>query len=161
MNTDAINDIKKAAEAATSGPRHVERDTEVKVDDDGITLALCDTNTAGIKEPGKDWYEEAKADAQLIALLDPATVLELCRLAEIGERVRQHMIPVATQMPPKGVTVLGLNLDGELEDVQYRDERQCMLGTRAGECGEGFVSIAAGYLPVDDITHWLPKEPQK
>lgn len=84
-----IQAIKKAAEAATQGPRHVERDTEVKVDDDGITLALCDTNTAGIKEPGKDWYEEAKADAQLIAMLDPATVLELCRLAEIGEAVER------------------------------------------------------------------------
>lgn len=46
--------------------------------------------------------------------------------------------------------------DGSTEIGEWRDRRQCMLGTRAGECGPGLVSVLADYLPADDVTHWRP-----
>lgn len=41
--------------------------------------------------------------------------------------------------------------DGQPEIVEWRETRQCMLGPRAGERGPGFVSHAAGFLPVDPV----------
>lgn len=46
--------------------------------------------------------------------------------------------------------------DGSTEIGEWRDSRQCMLGTRAGECGPGLVSVLADNLPADDVTHWRP-----
>lgn len=47
--------------------------------------------------------------------------------------------------------------DGYVDLVQWADTRKCMLATvapGAGEVGEGFVSPAAGMLPVDTPEQW-------
>lgn len=58
---------------------------------------------------------------------------------------------------PKGVLVEGLDLEGGIDHVEYRETRQCMLSTvahGAGECGAGWVSRIAGNLPVDPPIAW-------
>lgn len=53
----------------------------------------------------------------------------------------------------------GLNFDGDVDLVEYRETRQCMLFTvakGAGECGAGWVSANAGYLPIDAPMAWRP-----
>lgn len=60
---------------------------------------------------------------------------------------------------PKGMLIEGLNADGDIDRVEYRETRQCMLSTvasGAGECGAGWVSKDAGNLPVDPPTAWRP-----
>jgi hypothetical protein len=66
---------------------------------------------------------------------------------------------------PKGVLIEGLNFDGEVDLVEYRETRQCMLASvarGAGECGPGWVSANADYLPIDAPIAWraVGKEPQ-
>lgn len=58
---------------------------------------------------------------------------------------------------PKGTLVQGLNAEGDIDVVEYRETRQCMLSSvarGAGECGPGWVSELAGYLPVDPPIAW-------
>lgn len=60
---------------------------------------------------------------------------------------------------PKGVLVEGLNADGDIDRVEWRETRQCMLSTvahGAGEVGAGWVSKDAGNLPIDPPTAWRP-----
>lgn len=45
--------------------------------------------------------------------------------------------------------------DSTEDGVYFAETRQCVLGARAGERGPGFVSVEAGYLPVEP-THWQP-----
>lgn len=60
---------------------------------------------------------------------------------------------------PKDGTVIRVRYewDGNSEEdgVYWAEHRQCMLGTRAGERGPGFVSPEIGHLPVEP-THWMP-----
>lgn len=60
--------------------------------------------------------------------------------------------------PRDGSTIEVLYEDGSAErDVYWAETRQCMLGSRAGERGPGWVSIEAGHLPVGEdpaITHF-------
>lgn len=65
----------------------------------------------------------------------------------------------AIETAPKGVLVEGLNADGDIDHVEWRETRQCMLSTvahGAGECGAGWISKEAGNLPVDPPTAWRP-----
>ena len=62
------------------------------------------------------------------------------------------------EAPRDGSALTVLYEDGTSEDGAYwADHRQCMLGSRAGERGPGWVSTEAGGLPVGDdpcITHF-------
>jgi hypothetical protein len=43
-----------------------------------------------------------------------------------------------------------------------REGRCCILGSRAGSLGEGWTSVLAGNLPVDEPQLWMPlPEPPK
>lgn len=60
---------------------------------------------------------------------------------------------------PRNMLVDGLYDDGDVDQVMYRHNRQCMLSDvarGAGECGPGWVSKEAGYLPVDPPLKWRP-----
>lgn len=70
--------------------------------------------------------------------------------------------PIETA-PKDGKHIRVLYDDASWEDgVCWLPDRQCMLGSRAGECGPGWAASAIGYLPVGDdphITHWQPLPP--
>lgn len=58
--------------------------------------------------------------------------------------------------PAEGIIVVGDFADGE-ELIEYRSERQCMLSSvaqGAGQVGAGWVSVDAGYLPIDPPKRW-------
>jgi hypothetical protein len=58
---------------------------------------------------------------------------------------------------PKNKLIEGLTEDNEIDLVEYRETRQCMLSSvakGAGECGAGWVSAIAGYLPIDSPIAW-------
>lgn len=60
---------------------------------------------------------------------------------------------------PKGILVEALNSDGDIDLAEWRDTRQCILSyvaRGAGECGPGWVSSLAGYLPIDPPVKWRP-----
>lgn len=60
---------------------------------------------------------------------------------------------------PRWTLIEGLSDDGEVDQVEWRDNRQCMLASvapGAGECGPGWVSKLADYLPVDPPIKWRP-----
>jgi len=60
--------------------------------------------------------------------------------------------------PRDGTKLRVLYADGTEEDGVYWQEqgRCCILGPRAGAYSPGWTSTAAGHLPVDDVTHWMP-----
>lgn len=61
--------------------------------------------------------------------------------------------------PRDGTLIAGLNADGDIDHVEYRETRQCMLASvapGAGERGPGWVSAFADYLPIDPPVKWRP-----
>lgn len=72
---------------------------------------------------------------------------------------RPRWSPIA-DAPRDGTSIHVLYEDGTEEDgVEWAETRQCMLGTRAGERGPGWISTQIGGLPVGDeggvrITHY-------
>ncbi len=58
---------------------------------------------------------------------------------------------------PHGRLIDAINSDGNVDLVEYRQTRQCMLASvahGAGECGPGWVSAHADYLPIDPPVGW-------
>jgi hypothetical protein len=69
-----------------------------------------------------------------------------------GERTWQ---PIETA--PRNKSVEGLTADGDVDLVEWRETRQCMLASvakGAGECGPGWVSHLADQLPIDPPVNW-------
>lgn len=61
---------------------------------------------------------------------------------------------------PRGRLIEALDEDGDIDLVEYRESRQCMLAgvaKGAGERGPGWVSAYAGYLPIDAPVAWREK----
>ncbi len=54
---------------------------------------------------------------------------------------------------PKDRPIECLHADGEPDEVEWADERACMLGRRAGAHGEGWQDVE-NRLPVDDPVLW-------
>lgn len=68
----------------------------------------------------------------------------------------------AASWPPQDQPIAIQYSDGTSEIGEHRENRTCMLGglaPGAGECGPGFVSKEAGWLPVDDVIAWKPAPP--
>lgn len=60
---------------------------------------------------------------------------------------------------PDSTLIEGLYADGSVDRVEWREHRQCVLASvapGAGECGSGWVSADADYLPVDPPVKWRP-----
>jgi len=64
------------------------------------------------------------------------------------------MTMAKTYPPPTGEPVEIRYQDGTEEIGRWELERYCMLGAPQGSCGAGWVSVEAGNLPVQDVTHW-------
>lgn len=69
---------------------------------------------------------------------------------------RAVITPCSERHPKFDTDVLAIYATGDSEVAQYREDRHCMLGPGAGECGVGWVSKEAGYLPIDGIVGWMP-----
>lgn len=63
--------------------------------------------------------------------------------------------PIETA-PRDGTEIEVQNDDGSHDLAAYELNRCCMLGPRAGAMGEGWVSIDAGHLPIDEPVLWRP-----
>lgn len=82
-----MNNIQALIEAekkATPGEWFVETDTAVMSDDDGVILAITDTNMVGKISRKEGWYQEMIQDAEFIASAKNAMpeikeLVELCR----------------------------------------------------------------------------------
>lgn len=128
MNTK-LEAIKRAAEKATPGPRGVEGNKvgpRSTADDQSYGMVLP---IAYIEQ--YDWSEgEVKANKELIALLDPATVIELVRLAE-----ERSWIPVSEGSPKTSGNYLAVRRgNGEVVIANF-------------ESGFGFLR---------NVSHWMP-----
>lgn len=60
--------------------------------------------------------------------------------------------------PKDGTYIIGLYDEGE-DEIRWEEQRKCILAQvapGAGECGEGWESRLAGWLPVDPPKAWRP-----
>jgi hypothetical protein len=144
--------------------------------DDGLTieermelakfLAGCDERLVrSAAPPARDAVREA-ADVIAVSHL----IFGACKDApgDIGLRVMQLLADRKQQSvrkwkpidsAPRGELVEVLTEDGHIDRAEWREARQCMVAPvaqAAGECGPGWVSQVAGWLPIDLPTHWRP-----
>lgn len=95
-----LDDLERLAKAATPGPYTITHENDVGPNDEGFwewfaiapkgyehitTIAKCEHGQF------RDEHDKVKANAEHLAALDPATVLELVRLARVGRRAAEQL----------------------------------------------------------------------